>query len=106
MEYIDIDKTVIPYRFEISLADVFYTFEVHYNAEHDFFTVDLERDGEVLVYGEKLVYGVPLFRAIRDRRFPAWEIVPLDESGNQTEVTWETLGESVFLFVGEAETDA
>ncbi|GGF77206.1 hypothetical protein GCM10010912_22860 [Paenibacillus albidus] len=99
MKFIEIEKGNIPYRFDISIADVMYTFEVHYNPDYDFFTVDLERDGEVLVYGEKLVYGQTLFYDVQDSRFPRLPIVPWDESGNSTAVTWETLGVSVFLYV-------
>jgi hypothetical protein len=73
--------------------------EVNYNPGFDFFTIDLFRDSEPLVYGEKIVYGVPLFHDIADRRFPAVTITPLDESGKDTEVTWKTLNETVFLFV-------
>ncbi|HEY2493249.1 MAG TPA: hypothetical protein VGI33_10095 [Paenibacillus sp.] len=103
MEYIDIEKNLIPYRFDLSLADEVFTFEVHYNEEHDFFTVDLERDGEVLVLGEKLVYGMPLFYDVMDNRFPKLSIVPYDESENSIAVTWTTLSESVFLYVIEDE---
>ena len=105
MEYIDIEKDLIPYRFDISIADEMFTFEVHYNADYDFFTVDLERDGEVLAVGEKLIYGQPLFYDMLDNRFPTLPIVPLDESGRQTEVTWKTLSESVFLFVIDEDDD-
>lgn len=105
MEYIDIEKEQIPYRFDISIADEDFTFEVHYNAEYDFFTVDLERDGDVLAVGEKLVYGIPLFYDVMDNRFPKLPIVPYDESELSTAVTWETLGTSVFLYVIEGEDD-
>ncbi|PAD73667.1 phage baseplate plug family protein [Paenibacillus campinasensis] len=105
MEYIDIEKEQIPYRFDISIADEVFTFEVHYNAEYDFFTVDLERDGDVLAVGEKLVYGMPLFYDVMDNRFPKLPIVPYDESELSTAVTWETLGTSVFLYVIEGEDD-
>jgi len=101
MDYIDIEKDLIPYRFDISLADKMFTFEVHYNAKGDYFTVDLESDGEVLVRGEKLVYGVELFQDIRDDRFPRVAILPYDESGNTSAVTWETLSTSAFLYVLE-----
>lgn len=101
MDYIEIEKDLIPYRFDISLAEVLFTFEIHYNGSGDFFTVTLERDGVVLVRGEKIVYGVLLFQDVRDDRFPAVDILPYDESGNATEVTWETLGTSVFLYVFE-----
>lgn len=99
MEIIEIEKELVPYRFDISIASEIFTFEVHYNPDHDFFTVDLERDAEVLVFGEKLVYGQTLFWDIYDNRFPKLSIVPWDESENSTAVTWETLGVSVFLYV-------
>ncbi|KEQ22880.1 phage baseplate plug family protein [Paenibacillus tyrfis] len=103
MEYIDIEKQLIPYRFEISLSGTVFTFEVHYNSEFDFFTVDLERDGEVLVTGEKLIYGVPLFVDSADERFPKVMIIPFDESGNSDRVTWDSMSENVFLFIGGVE---
>jgi len=99
MEYIDIEKDLIPYRFDILLDDTIYTMEIHYNAEFDFFTVDLERDGELLVVGEKIVYGIPLFQDVADNRFPNVVIVPYDESDNSSTVTWSTLSENVFLYV-------
>lgn len=101
MEYIDIEKNLIPYRFDISIAEEVFTFEVHYNADFDFFTVDLEKDGEVIAVGEKLVYGTPLFYDVMDHRYPKLPIVPYDESEQQSNVTWETLSVSVFLFVIE-----
>ncbi|KMZ43988.1 MULTISPECIES: hypothetical protein [Bacillales] len=105
MEIIEIEKEQIPYRFEIVLADTVFTFEVHYNSEYDFFTIDLERDGEVLATGNKLVYGVPLFSSSVDERFPQVEILPYDESGSAQVVNWKTLSESVFLYVFEEEED-
>ncbi|GAB6990851.1 phage baseplate plug family protein [Paenibacillus pini] len=103
MEYIDIEKDLIPYRFDISLAEEMYTLEVHYNADYDFFTVDLELNGEILAVGEKLVYGMPIFYDIQDNRFPKVPIIPYDESEQQTEVNWKTLSESVFLYVIDEE---
>lgn len=100
MEYMDIEKKNIPYRFDIALNGPVFTFEVHYNPEYDFFTVDLERDGTLLAQGEKLVYGVPLFQDTGDSRFPQVLIVPYDESGTSDAVTWATLSERVFLYIG------
>ncbi|MCM3143036.1 hypothetical protein [Brevibacillus sp. MER 51] len=105
MEYIEIEKGLIPYRFEISLSDAVFTFEIHYNSEFDFFTADLERDGELLATGVKLVYGVPLFTDSKDHRFPQEEIIPFDLSGTTQEVTWSTLEETVFLYVLEGDSD-
>jgi hypothetical protein len=105
MDYIEIEKDLVPYRFEVSLAGTVFTFEVQYNSEYDFFAVDLERDGEVLVTGEKLVYAVPLFSGVADERFPKVELYPFDESGSSDAVTWATLGETVFLYVLDGDDD-
>ncbi|PZD96402.1 hypothetical protein DNH61_07785 [Paenibacillus sambharensis] len=106
MAYIDIEKELIPYRFDMTIADKEYTFEIHYNAEHDFFTLSLEREGKLLVSGEKLVYGRALFADVWDSHFPEIAIIPYDESGQAAEVNWSTLSSSVFLYLMEEETDA
>ncbi|SFJ44416.1 hypothetical protein SAMN02799624_04544 [Paenibacillus sp. UNC496MF] len=103
--YIDIEKELIPYRFDVSLAGVLFTFEINYNAEDDYFTVDLERDQGVLVTGEKIVYGLPLFVDVADSRFPAISITPLDSSRATDTVSMATLSGTVFLYIG-AEEDA
>lgn len=102
MEYIDIEKALIPYRFDVSIQNEIFTMEVHYNPDYDFFAIDLEKNGEALVTGEKLVYGQPLFRDVADHRFPGLPLVPYDESGQRQEVNAETLSESVFLFIMDA----
>jgi hypothetical protein len=106
VEYISIDLAEIPYRFEIELAGEVFTFEIHYNHEFDFFTIDLEKNGEVLVYGEKIVYGRPLFSAFSDSRLPKVRIVPKDPSGQATRVGWDELETSVFLIVEPLEDEA
>ncbi|MCR8636187.1 phage baseplate plug family protein [Paenibacillus radicis (ex Xue et al. 2023)] len=98
-QLVNIIKHQIPYRFEIPLANVLFEMEVNYNPQFDFFTIDLYRNKELLVYGEKLIYGKPLFHDIADHRFPAVTLTPLDESGKETDVNWKTLGETVFLFL-------
>ncbi|GGA31044.1 phage baseplate plug family protein [Psychrobacillus lasiicapitis] len=96
-EYIEIEKELIPYRFEIELGAELFEMEINYNLMHDFFTIDLYKDNEVLVYGEKITYGVPLFAEVYDSRFPGPTIVPIDESGQEQRVTFENLNETVFL---------
>jgi len=96
-EYISIDKENIPYRFEIELGIEVFEIEVRYNEVFDHFTLDVFRSGEALIYGEKLVYGVPLFKDYLDARFPGPRIIPIDPSGNETQVTFENLNETVFL---------
>lgn len=99
MQFLPIDKDSIPYRFDIRIIDETFTFEIHYNAEHDFFTVDLSKGEEVLVYGEKIVYGRPLFSAYADPRFPKAAIIPFDDSESETRVTFDNLNRTVFLYL-------
>lgn len=98
-EYVPIEKENVPYRFEIELGTELFEWEVRYNHMHDFFTVDLYKNEEPLVYGEKIVYGIPLFQDVYDQRFPAPTIVPIDEAGIENTVTFENLGKTVFLAV-------
>lgn len=93
--YINIDKDAIPYRFDMRLGGVTWTFEIRYNTEYDFFTADLYRAGVSIVVGEKLVYGQPLFLDEID----GVRIVPRDLSGNSDRVGWNELGTSVFLYL-------
>lgn len=104
-EYIAVEKDLVPYRFEIELGVEKYEMRIRYNELHDYFTIDLLKDDEVLVYGEKITYGVPLFSEIYDSRFPAPTIVPLDESGRETRVGWGNLSETVFLMVVNREDE-
>ncbi|WP_238188925.1 phage baseplate plug protein [Paenibacillus sp. L3-i20] len=106
MRYIEIEKNLVPYRFDMGIDNELFTFEIHYNSEYDFFTVDLELDGEVLVVGEKMVYGVQLFGDVLDNRFPKTPIIPYDESKKSQDVNWNTLSDSVFLFLYEVKGDA
>lgn len=99
METVPIYKGEIPYRFEIMLGAEMFEMEIRYNQAHDFFTVDLYKDGQVLVYGKKMTYGVPLFDDVADERFPILQLVPRDEAGLESAVTWDNLGKTVFLAV-------
>jgi hypothetical protein len=99
---IPIDKDDIPYRFDISLAGEIFTFEAHYNARFDYYSLDVEKDGDVLVNGEKVVYGRPLFSGLNDARLPKVEIIPYDVAGIETRAGYDQLGVTVFLFVGDS----
>lgn len=101
---IPIDKAEIPYRFDIEIAGELFTFEIHYNARFDFFTAALEKNGVVIVAGERITYGQPMFGALNDPRLPKIPIIPKDVAGQETRVGWDQLDETVFLFLDEATT--
>src|SRR5690625_5211456 len=92
-----IQKELIPYRFEYEHNGFIFTFEVHYNAEQGFYTTDLYRNDEVIIYGEKIVYGQQLFKSLNDETLP--RLIPLDPSEKENKVTYNNLSETVFLQV-------
>ena len=99
MRYIDIEKEKIPYRFEVVLGGETFQFEVFYNVVGDFFTVNLYKNHELVVLGEKIVYGVDLFDNLKHLPIPKVTIRPFDTTGKADKITYENLNEDVFLYV-------
>ena len=101
-DIIEVDKELLPYSFNIVLAGEEFNMEFMYNERANLFTCTLSKDGEVMVYNEPLVYGVELFADVyKADHFPALAIVPLDEAGNETEITYENFGKTVFLTIDD-----
>lgn len=97
---IEIKKENIPYRFTISLPKNPYILEFRYNETGDFFTAALYSVSGDLVCIEPIVYRRPLFRQMyRPDDFPPLKIVPVDNSGTSSRVSWDNFGETVFLEV-------
>ena len=96
---ITLNKKLIPYRFDMVLAGKPFTFWVNYNKTADLFTLSLfDSKGSLLCAGEPLIYGMPLFGDLYEAgKFPAVDLVPWDESGQESAVTWDNLGVTVFL---------
>lgn len=95
-----INKNMIPYKFTIKLCGENFAFTVMRNKHNDLFTVKLEKNGEVLCESEPVIYGVPLFKDIFTAgSFPAVNIVPYDESGENNSVTYENFNKTVFLII-------
>lgn len=97
--YLPVERAFIPYITDIRVDGITYRWIFEYNADGDFFVLQLERENDILVSGEKIVYGNELFRAHWDERYPITPIVPLDLSGEETEAGWEQLGTTVFLYI-------
>lgn len=96
-----INRDAIPYRADIRLEGITYTLEFHYNHLHDYFTVDLWRQGVAVAKGEKIVYARALFEHLPPHHQPPMPIVPLDPSAQATRVGWDELGTSVQLYIIE-----
>lgn len=95
-DYIPIEKELIPYSFEILLADERFELLIDYNKTADLFTVAVYSNNELLCV-EPLMLNVPLFQDTYKPGFPAVTLVPYDPSGVAKKVTWDNLGVSVFL---------
>lgn len=113
-DIIPIDKTTLPERFDIDLADELFTMQVNYNETGDFFTIDLYEAGNsgedvAIIIGEKLMLGRPLWADVPRVDLPAPTLIPLDIGMNAKRVSYENFGESVFLYIadgsGEEEAD-
>lgn len=98
---IPINKELIPYSFEIVLGNENFVFEINYGVSNDLFTVSLYKDNE-LICTEPIICGVPLFSDVyRTGKYPRVDIVPLDESGTETQVNCGNFGDTVFLTIDD-----
>lgn len=99
---IEIEKELLPYNFNIALAGEVFNMAFMYNKTADLFTCTLSKNNEVLVYNEPVIYGVEMFADVYESGlFPMLAIVPLDEAGNETAVTYENFGKTVFLTIDD-----
>ena len=107
VQYIAIDVSRVPYTFSVKLADRTLSFTVKYNDAGKFFTIDLyDVNGNVLVFGEIVRYGRPLFNVVEDERFPIPVIIPSCITDDSiSEVTWENFGKDVKLYLHERKVE-
>lgn len=103
-DYIEINKNLIPYEFQILLVDEMFKIGVNYNTTAALFVVDLYKLNEEtglyneVCLGEPVIYGKPLWQDVRRvGSFPNLKIIPLDESGSTIAVTFDNLGKTTFL---------
>ena len=110
MGIIDINKNLVPYQFDITLSGKTYTIDIKYNILFDFFTASLSLGDTVLVENEKLVLGQFLFREQGEDQdhnlnpnFPE-EFLYVGTTDDSIErVSWDNLGNTVFLYYAERE---
>lgn len=102
--YIEINKDLIPYTFDILLDDEVFNFRIDYNNTADLFTATLSKNGDELCI-EPIIYGIPLFNDLKTRGgFPKVTITPIDEGGEAVAVTFDNLSSTVLLSVMDGDT--
>lgn len=98
-----INKSLIPYDFDIAIADEVFHFRIDYNNTGGFFTVELSKNGVTLCSGEPIMYGRKLFADVWKQGFPAYDIVPFDPAGNYNAVTYDNFCYGVLLIIDNGE---
>lgn len=99
-DFIEVDKNLMPYSFDILLGAEMFNLAFKWNERAAQFTCTLSKDDNVLVYDEPLIYGSVLFASeYQAGVFPPLDLEPWDESGQETEVTFDNFGKTVFLTV-------
>lgn len=103
IDRIEINKSLIPYTFDIVLGAEQFTFRVDYNNVGEFFTIELSKNGETICSGEPIIYGKKLFSDIWNNKFPAIDIIPIDPSKEYNAVTFDNLCAGVILALDNGE---
>ena len=103
MKTIEINKSLIPYTFDIVLGSENFTFKVDYNEVGRFFTIGVSKGETMICEGSPIVYGRRLFEDVWSQKFPKVDIIPYDPSNAYNKVTYSNLCESVFLVVDDGE---
>ncbi|TPR23131.1 hypothetical protein DY120_07440 [Apilactobacillus micheneri] len=101
-DVVPVDVDAIPYQQPVELLDTTYIFDFEYNAVSDYFYINLyDYDGNLIISGEPIFLNIPLFRNISNDNLPIETIIPMDESGQATEVNSDNLGNTVNLCIDD-----
>lgn len=110
MGIIEINKSQIPYKFEIKLSSRIYEIVINYNFLFDFFTADLMLNNVTLIKSEKLVLNQFLFRDVCEDKehninsdFPKELLFIGTNDETISRISYDNLGETVFLYYAERE---
>ncbi len=95
IQYIEIEKDSIPYSFTFDYNGKIFEFDIRFNAEYDFFTIDLylleDENRITLILGEKIMYGQMLFQSIYYKNIDTPSLLVWDFSGNSVRVGYEDI---------------
>nr|WP_204120287.1 hypothetical protein [Levilactobacillus wangkuiensis] len=96
----------MPYTQQIDLDSGSYLFSFQYNEVDQQFTIDIaDLEGNAIKAGIVVMAGQPLWTA-NIEGLPAETIIPMDESGNEVEVTFGNFGDTMQLVIDGSEGDS
>ncbi|MGP1567989.1 MAG: phage baseplate plug family protein [Peptoanaerobacter stomatis] len=105
IEYIKIEKELIPYKFTYDYKGNIFELEVNYNNEYDFFTLDLyifeNDDKTLLISGEKVVLSEMLFISISYLNIDIPSFIPYDFSNNYKKVGYDEIDDIYLVVVND-----
>jgi len=99
---IEVDPDDFPYTQSVDLSDGVLLFTFQWNEIDQHFTVDVaDAEGNDIRKGEVMILNQPLWRNINLDGLPTDTIIPMDESGNETEINPGNLGDTVQLCIDD-----
>lgn len=103
---IDVNPELMPYTKQVDLDSGSYNLTFQYNKIDQQFTIDVaDLEGNVIKSGI-VVMANQLLWTVNLPGLPAETIIPMDESGNETEVTFGNFGDTMELTIDGSEGDA
>lgn len=93
-----------PDLFEVEINNVTLIFLVYYNKIYDYFGFNIySKDGEVIIEGRKIVYGVNMFSDVVDNRLPNVKIYPYSKNSEITSITYNNFMDDVKPYIVEGD---
>lgn len=103
---IEVYPDLMPYTQQIDLDSGSYLFSFQYNEVDQQFTIDIaDLEGNTIKAGIVVMAGQPLW-TVNLVGLPAETIIPMDESGNEIEVTFGNFGDTMQLVIDGSEGDS
>ena len=103
IEYVEIDKTQIPYSFTHDYMGNIFEIEIRYNDEYDYFTADLHilKDSEktTLILGEKIMLSQLMFISVAYLNIAIPLFIPYDFSETVERIGWDEIDDIVLAVI-------
>lgn len=106
LDTLDVSEDDYGKPFDVVLGGRAYQMEIDLNKFANFLTASLwDADGNALVNGEELVINQRLFVSLNSNDFPIEDLVPMDESGQETECNGDNFNVTVKLTFDDRPAD-